>query len=62
MLDANDNAPRFLTDSFREVYINETAKRGTTVVQVMARDDDIDNNGKVSWLGQGSISLLSSGV
>lgn len=48
ILDANDNSPRFLSDLYYEAYINETASITTTVLQVMARDDDIDNNGRVS--------------
>ena len=47
VLDANDNAPRFLTDKF-EASVNETAERGTVVLQVMARDEDVGNNGLVS--------------
>ena len=46
VLDANDNAPLFLTNTF-EGFINETASRGTVVLQLMARDDDIGNNGLV---------------
>lgn len=47
VIDANDNAPRFLSEKF-EGYINETARIGTVVLQVMARDDDVGNNGLVS--------------
>lgn len=49
VLDANDNAPKFLSNSF-EAYINETATRGTVVVQIIARDDDEGNNGVVSGI------------
>ena len=46
MIDSNDNAPKFLRDSY-EAYVNETIRRGTTFLQVMARDLDEGNNGRV---------------
>lgn len=51
VIDSNDNAPKFLRDSY-EAYINETIKRGTSFLQVMARDLDEGNNGKVSLNSQ----------
>lgn len=58
VLDSNDNAPRFLRDSY-EAYINETVSRGTSVLQVLARDEDEANNGKVRSKSQTSCSIRS---
>ena len=58
VLDANDNAPRFLTDKF-EASVNETAERGTVVLQVMARDEDVGNNGLVRLISTFAVRVIS---
>lgn len=47
MVDANDNAPVFLSDKY-EAYVSEGDRRGETVLQVIAADADDGSNGQVS--------------
>ncbi|XP_077433276.1 protocadherin alpha-12-like isoform X8 [Vanacampus margaritifer] len=46
--DVNDNAPHF-SESFINVYINENSPPGAVINRVTALDDDIDQNGHVTY-------------
>ncbi|XP_078086838.1 protocadherin Fat 1-like [Mustelus asterias] len=52
VLDANDNKPRFLQDSY-STMIHENVEIGTPIAQVRAKDNDVGDNGKIKY------SLLS---
>lgn len=46
-MDSNDNAPKFLTQTPYEVYLNETKGVGEQILQLRAEDLDEGNNGQV---------------
>ncbi|XP_057698824.1 protocadherin Fat 1a isoform X1 [Corythoichthys intestinalis] len=48
ILDANDNSPQFLQDSY-SVEISESTPAGTEIIQVDATDKDQDENGVVRY-------------
>ncbi|KPM03017.1 fat-like protein cadherin-related tumor suppressor-like protein [Sarcoptes scabiei] len=48
VLDVNDQAPKFTSDSF-EATIAETSSVGTSVVQIQAYDLDFGDNGRISY-------------
>lgn len=48
VLDANDNDPRFLKDSY-DFSIEENRNRGTVVGKVIARDIDLDANAAIRY-------------
>ncbi|XP_036372790.1 protocadherin Fat 1a isoform X3 [Megalops cyprinoides] len=48
ILDANDNPPEFLQDSY-SVEISESTEVGTKIIQVEATDKDLGVNGKVRY-------------
>ncbi|XP_061100562.1 protocadherin Fat 1a isoform X2 [Conger conger] len=48
ILDANDNCPEFLQDSY-SVEISESAEVGTEIIQVQATDKDLGANGEVRY-------------
>uniref|UniRef100_A0AAY3ZWT0 FAT atypical cadherin 1 n=1 Tax=Denticeps clupeoides TaxID=299321 RepID=A0AAY3ZWT0_9TELE len=48
ILDANDNAPQFLQDSY-SVEVGESTPVGTKIIQVEAKDKDFGDNGVVRY-------------
>ncbi|XP_056442395.1 protocadherin Fat 1a isoform X2 [Gadus chalcogrammus] len=48
ILDANDNSPQFLQDSY-SVEISENTPVGTEIIQVDSTDKDLDDNGIVKY-------------
>lgn len=48
VLDANDKAPKFLSDEYR-VKVNETMKVGEIIIKVEATDEDISYNARISY-------------
>ncbi|XP_072251865.1 protocadherin alpha-3-like isoform X10 [Leuresthes tenuis] len=48
LADINDNAPYFTT-SLVDIFVKENSKVGTVIKSVTAVDDDISNNGQVSY-------------
>jgi hypothetical protein len=48
LLDVNDNAPAF-SEAIYSFDLAEDTPIGTTVGSVYARDDDLDDNGKVTY-------------
>uniref|UniRef100_UPI00398E7DD0 protocadherin Fat 1-like n=1 Tax=Pristiophorus japonicus TaxID=55135 RepID=UPI00398E7DD0 len=48
VLDANDNKPIFLEDSY-SVIVHENAELGRTIAQVKAKDNDMGENGEIKY-------------
>nr|XP_034300628.1 LOW QUALITY PROTEIN: protocadherin-11 X-linked [Crassostrea gigas] len=48
VLDSNDNAPSFLNNTYN-ITVQEDQAKGTVIINLSAEDDDIGDNGKVTY-------------